>query len=145
MQAWMIKLVKMGSGRPIGQPKQEFDRLNQNPDLWQVQLQGWTSDLEHLTRHFTSTTCRVSKDERDGFLYSSDSFASCQTSEEVLKVANDELNVLSGVLKLVRDSHEPLRTGAVYRRNVSGRRDVFVHIQEALQIRAEFGEVSHGY
>ena len=117
--------------------------MNQSLDLWQVQVQGWTSDLEHLARHFASTPFRVSKDERDGgFLYESDSFARCQTSEEVLKLANDELCVLSGVLKMMRDSPEPLRTDAVYRRNASGGRDVFVHIQEALQVRSELSEVS---
>jgi hypothetical protein len=117
--------------------------MNQSPELWQVQVQGWTSDLEHLARHFVSTSFRVSKDERDGgFLYESDSFAACQTSEEVLKLANDELCVLSGVLKMVRDSPEPLRTGAVYRRNAAGGRDIFLHIQETLHVRAEFGEVA---
>jgi hypothetical protein len=117
--------------------------MNQSPILWQVQVQGWASDLEHLARHFASTPFRVSKDERDGaFLYESDSFAACQTSEEVLKFANDELCVLSGVLKMMHDSPEPLRTGAVYRRNAAGGRDIFLHIQETLQARAEFGEVT---
>lgn len=128
---------------PSGRTAFTLDRMNQSPDLWQVQVQGWSSDLEHLARHFASTPFRVSKDDIDGgFLYASDSFASCQTSEEVLKLANDELGILSGVLKLMRDSPEPLRTCAVYRRNPSGGRDVFVHIQEALQVRAEFGEVT---
>lgn len=117
--------------------------MNQIPDLWQVQVQGWQSDLEHLARHFVSTPFRFSKDERDGgCLYESDSFAACQASENVLKLANDELCVLSGVLKMMRDSPEPLRTGAVYRRNASGGKDIFVHIQETLQLRAEFGEVT---
>lgn len=117
--------------------------MNQLPDLWQLQVQGWTSDLEHLERHFASTSFRVSRNERDGgFLYESDSFAACQTSEDVLKLANDELCVLSGVLKMVRDSPEPLRAGAVYRRNAAGGRDVFLHIQETLHVRAEFGEVT---
>ena len=106
-------------------------------------MQGWTSDLEHLARHFASTPFRVSKDELDGgFCYESDSFAVCQTSEEVLKLANDELSVLSGVLKMMRDSPEPLRTGAVYRRNATGGRGVYLHVQETLQVRAEFGEVT---
>jgi hypothetical protein len=117
--------------------------MNSNPDLWQVQVQGWASDLEHLARHFTATPFRVSKDERDGgFVCESDSFRACKTSEEVLKLATDELCVLSGVLKMTRDSPESLRTGAVYRRNAAGGRDVFVHIQETLHIRAEIGEVT---
>lgn len=117
--------------------------MNNISDLWQVQIQGWTSDLEHLERHFPSMPFRISKDDRDGgYIYESDSFAVCKTSEEVLQLASDEFCVLSGVLKMMRDSPEPLRVGAVYRRNASGGRDVFVHIQETLQIRAECGEVT---
>lgn len=117
--------------------------MNQSHNPWQVQVQGWASDLEHLARHCASTPFRVSKDARDGgFLYESHSLAACQTSEEVLKLAKDELCVLTGVLKMMRDSPEPLRTGAVYRRNTAGGRDVFLHIQETLQVRAEIGEVT---
>lgn len=110
---------------------------------WQVKIQGWASDLEHLARHFTTTPTRVVKDDRgDGFLYESDAFIQCQTSENVLNVANEELRVLSGVLKLVRDSPEPLRAGAVYRLNANGGRDAFVHIHETAYARTEFGEVT---
>jgi hypothetical protein len=117
--------------------------MTQIPSLWQVQVQGWNSDPEHLARHSASTPFLVSKDGRDGcFLYESDSFATCQTSEEVLELADDELLVLSGVLKRMRDSPQPLRTGAVYRRNAAGGRDVFVHIHEGIQVRAEVGEVT---
>ena len=110
---------------------------------WQIQIQGWASDLEHLARHFTATSTKVVKDDRgDGFLYESDAFLQCQTSEKVLAVANEELPVLSGVLKLVRDSPEPLRAGAVYRLNANGGRDAFVHIHETVNVRAEVGEVT---
>ena len=106
---------------------------------WQIQIQGWASDLDHLARHFTTTTRRVVKDDRgDGFIYESDSFLQCQTSVNVLTVADEELRVLSGVLKLVRDSPEPLRSGTVYRLNASGGRDVFVHVHEVLHARTEF-------
>lgn len=120
-----------------------LDRMTSNPNLWQVQVRGWASDLEHLARHFTATPFRVSKDERDGgFVYESDSFSACKTSEEVLKHATDELCVLSGVLKMTRHSPESLRTGAVYRRNADGGRAVFVHVQETPHIRTEIGEVT---
>lgn len=117
--------------------------MNQSSNLWQVQVQGWSSDLEYLTRHFTSTPFRIYKDERDGeFVYDSDSFKTCQTSEEVLKLANDQLCVLSGILKMTRDSPEPVRAGAVYRPNATGGRDIFVHIQEGLHVRAEISEAT---
>jgi hypothetical protein len=117
--------------------------MNTTANQWQIQIQGWASDLEHLARHFTTLPMRVTEDEREGgFLYESSAFASCTTSQEVLDVADREFAVLSGVLKLVRESHEPLRSGAVYRRNAAGGRDVFVHIRETLQLRVELGDVT---
>ena len=83
---------------------------------------------------------QVTKDEGQ-FLYASDTFASCTASGEVLAVADHEFAVLSGALKLARDSHEPLRSGAVYRQNPAGGRDVFVHVSTA-QMRIEPGEVT---
>ena len=110
---------------------------------WQVQIHGWLSDLEHLARHFTATAGRVVKDGRaDGYLYESDAFLDCQTSESVLTVASEELRVLSGVMKLVRESPEPLRAGAVYRVNANGGRDAFVHVVETARATAEVGVVS---
>ena len=117
--------------------------MNASANRWQVQIQGWGSDLDHLARNFESQPVRVARDERDGgFVYESDAFATCSTSEEVLELAEKELRVLSGVLKLSRGFHEPLRTGAVYKRNAAGGRDVFVHIRDTLQIRAEAGDVT---
>jgi hypothetical protein len=110
---------------------------------WEVQIRGTLSDLEHLARHFTSATANVFRDERDdSYLYYSKAFDSCDTSEKVLATADDELAVLSGVLKFVRDSHEPLLSGAVHKRHADGRRDIFVHLRESIQIRAELGEVT---
>jgi hypothetical protein len=110
---------------------------------WQVQIQGWPSDLEHLARHFTSPPAVVVRDPRDnGFLYESEAFALCGNSEQVLSKADEELAVLSGVLRLERDSPEPLRTGAVYRQNANGGRDVFIHIREGIHVRVEVGEVT---
>lgn len=110
---------------------------------WEVQIRGALSDLEHLARHFTSAHESVFRDERDdSYLYHSDAFEACETSEEVLATADDNLAVLSGILKFVRDSHETVLTGAVHKRHADGRRDVFVHIREGIQARVEFGEVT---
>lgn len=117
--------------------------MNTTESDWLVQIQGSTSDLEHLARYFNAPPKRVFKDTRDaGFLYQSVSFAACSTSAEVLALADQEFAVLSGVLRFTRESREPLRSGAVYRQNSSGGRDVFVHIRERLQLRMELGEVT---
>lgn len=84
---------------------------------WEVQIRGALSDLEHLARHFTSTHASVFRDDRDdSYLYYSKAFDACDTSEKVLVTADDELAVLSGILRFVRESHEPVLTGAVHKR-----------------------------
>ena len=113
--------------------------MNINP--WQVQIQGWSSDLEHLAKHFTASSMRVLKDEIGSFLYESDSFKSCIESSEVLKLANEELSVLSGVLKFVLKTPEILRTGAVYKKNEFGGKDVTVCLS-GIQLRTELGELT---
>jgi len=110
---------------------------------WEVQIQGALYDLEHLERYFISNPASVFLDERnDSYLYYSLAFDACETSEKVLATADAEFAVLSGILKFVHDSHEPMQTGAVHKRYVDGRRDVFVHICESVQARAEIGEVT---
>lgn len=117
--------------------------MNTTTSVWQVQIQGSTSDLEHLARHFTAPPKRVIRDTRgSGFLYEAASFSACSTPAEVLAVADQELAVLSGALRLARRSREPLRSGAVYRQNATGCRDVFVQIRETLRLRMELGEVT---
>ena len=109
---------------------------------WEVQIRGTLSDLEHLARHFASTHPSVFRDERDdSYLYYSKAFDACETSEKVLATADDDLAVLSGILKFVRDSREPVFTGAVYKRHADGQRDVFVQLR-GNQLRAEIGELT---
>lgn len=106
---------------------------------WEVQIRGALSDLEHLARYFTSAHVAVFRDERDdSYLYYSQAFDGCETSKKVLDIADEELTVLSGVLKFARDSSEPVLPGAVHKHFANGRRDQFVHIRETLQLRAEF-------
>lgn len=117
--------------------------MNQSVWHWEVQIQGNLSDLDHLARHFETGLMRITRDERDdSFLYQSDAFTSCATSEEVLQICEGEFAVLSGVLKFVRGSRELLRTGAVYKRHPNGSRDVFVHIHDSINVRVEMGEVT---
>lgn len=116
--------------------------MTSNP--WQVQILGWATDLEHLERHFSSTPQRVVKGE-DGnsFLYESDSFTELTDSGKVLECAKSELHVLSGVLKLARNSPTPLRAGAVFKFNeASGQKDTYLHLSDSMTMHAEIGELT---
>lgn len=118
--------------------------MNHSPNYWQVEAQGCESDLEHLARHLISTPFRILKNEHDGkFVYESDSFMECQTSEDVLKHADDELSILSGVLKSTHNpSSKPLYSGAVYQCGASGK-SIIIHGKVAeLHLRAWMGEIT---
>jgi hypothetical protein len=107
---------------------------------WQVQLEGDNRDLEYLAGIFETGPRRVLRDQqRPGYLYESDGFNACITSEEVEGIAEDELAVLSGILKLERDARGNLRSGGVCRPNQNGGRDLFARVRESLHVRDHMG------
>lgn len=111
--------------------------------IWQVQLEGDVRDLKFLAEVFATGPRKVLRDERgSGYLYESDSFHSCSTSQEIEQLAEGELAILSGILKLEHDARDGLKYGAVFRLNPTGGRDVFVSIHGSLQLRAEMGAVT---
>lgn len=110
--------------------------------VWEVQIGGRASDLEHLSRHFTSPPIVVTRDDRDScYLLRSESFSSLSEPNAVRDAATSLLAVLSGALTFVRGSDEPLRSGAIYLRHPDGRRDVFL-LLEGVAARTEVGDVS---
>jgi hypothetical protein len=110
--------------------------------IWQVQLDGDPRDLEFLAKTFDVGPRKVLRDiQGPGYLYESDSFHPCASSEEVERIAETELATLSGVLKLERDARDALRYGAVYKPNQNGGRDIFVRIRESVHVRVEAGAV----
>ena len=111
--------------------------------IWQTQLEGNVRDLQFLAEVFATGPRKVLLDgQGPGYLYESDSFHSCSTSDEVEQIAEVELAVLSGILKLERDARDGLKYGAVYRLNPNGGRDIFVRIRETLELRVEAGAVT---
>ena len=104
---------------------------------WQVQLLGDGRDLEYLANVMGAGPRKVLREKTSGYLYESNSFATCVASDEVEKLAEGELAVLSGIMKIERGARESLNYGAVYRPNAAGCRDIFVRVNEALHIRTE--------
>lgn len=97
--------------------------------------------MEHLARHLSSPVQRVIKDAQGpGFVYESVAFATCSHANEVLEVAREELRILSGVLRIARDSPEALSTGAVFKENGADGRDIFLFLSDGVRARCELGE-----
>lgn len=107
---------------------------------WEVSVQGRDSDLRHLARHLTSPPMVIAQSDSDqAYVLQLDAFSACKDSTEVLELAERQLGILSGILKLERNSPDAIRAGAVFRRRNEGR-DVFVHVRDTLRINVEMGE-----
>ena len=111
--------------------------------IWQVQLEGDVRDLEFLAEVFPAGPLKVFLDSQGAdYMYESDAFHLCTFSEEVERIAENDVALLSGILKLEREAHDHLRMGAVYRPNANGGRDIFVRVREALQVSVKMGTVN---
>lgn len=111
--------------------------------IWQLQLDGDLRDLKFLADIFPIGPRKVFRDETEvRYLYESDSFYACSTSQEVEQIAKSELAVLSGILKLERGARDGLKYGAVIRLNPAGNRDIFVSIRESVELRVETGAMT---
>ena len=110
--------------------------MKQISDRWLVQVQGHPSDLGGLEEHFSDAGFQIKKDA-DCYFYESDSFETCYTYNEVLEVAKTELAILTGALRLEGLCREPLQAGSVSKINASGGKDIFVHVDEGLCVRAK--------
>jgi len=111
--------------------------------IWQMQVNGDQRDLEFLANIFEVGAQKVLRDPQgDGYLYESDAFRSCSSSEEVEQIGGRELAILSGILKLERDARAVLQYGAVHKLYQDGRRDIFVRIKESVQARVDVGAVT---
>lgn len=107
---------------------------------WEVSLQGRDGDLRYLARYFTSPPTVIVRSEfESSYVLRMDAFSACKESTGVLELAERQLVILSGILKLERNSPETLRVGAVFRRRGGGR-DVFIHVRDTLRITLETGE-----
>lgn len=112
------------------------------PNIWHLQLHGHPSDLAHLADNLSLPQVAVKVDCRDGgcTLYS-DAFEDAQDSATVLARAIPILAILNGLLRIIRNVSDPVSTGAVFRTNASGGRDVFLHPAPAV-VRIETWPVS---
>ena len=97
---------------------------------WQALVEGDLQDLEYLVRVFGSGTRRILRDRlTSGFLYESDTFNTCRTSDDVEQIAAGELEELSGILRLELNAREALRLGAIVKPNPNGGRDTYVRVR----------------
>ncbi|WP_155888331.1 hypothetical protein [Cupriavidus sp. WS] len=111
--------------------------------IWKVRLKGDVRDLEFLAKTLETGPRMVTHSrESPAYLYESESFHQCCSPEEVEQLAEQELAVLSGILKLERNARDSLTYDAIYKPNLSGGEDVFVRIRDSIEARAEVGAIA---
>ncbi|MBU9579991.1 hypothetical protein KTE26_16280 [Ralstonia mannitolilytica] len=110
---------------------------------WKVRLKGDVGDVEYLAKALQAGPRTVTRAHGSpAYFYESDSFRQCCTSEEVQYLAEKELALLSGILKLERSAQNSLTYDAIYRPNLNGGEDVFVLRRDSVQARAEVSSVA---
>ncbi len=114
--------------------------MNEGLPRWELQIRGDEGDLVALARECQTPDLTVFQaTDQDGYLLYSSAFDECADSWGVLEVGEAHLIVLSGVLKLYRQSSTRLMPGAVFRRRQDGLRDAYLHGRSAGPI-LQFGE-----
>lgn len=110
--------------------------------IWQATLHGAESDITHLVEHFSEAELRIQRYpvtmettiDLDGF--------TADTNPGEVRVAAEKLAAeLSGVLKRVLSSDQPLKAGGVMLRQPNGTRHHFVHVESTAIARAFVGHV----
>ncbi|MBU9581106.1 hypothetical protein KTE26_21975 [Ralstonia mannitolilytica] len=111
--------------------------------IWRARLKGDAQDLEFLAQALGTGPRTVERGpEGSAYFYESESFRWCCTAQEVTQIAEEELAILSGILKLERSARDSLTYDAICRANANGGEDVFVFIRDSVQARDEVGSVA---
>jgi hypothetical protein len=88
---------------------------------WMVELSGDPSDLDELSKVFTSPELCIQKDG-ENFLLKSDDFRSCVSSDDVKKIASEILNNITAGIKLSLDARKKIDiAGIIQIRDDGGR------------------------
>ena len=107
---------------------------------WEVVAQGDPADLAHLQDNVRDARIEFVPVEDGNVALRLADFAGCAVHAHVRELAEQHLAMLSGVLKVVRGSRQPLKAGAVLWRRADGLRDVFVRLEGA-QVAIAGGDV----
>ena len=108
---------------------------------WMVQLIGDSSDLSALAESLNAADVNISHDGQS-YIMMSAAFSSDLSADGVRKKAQDIVDVLNGAIRLVLDSTEAIRLGAVYRIRDDGSREISVFPEpNVIHLRAVAGTV----
>lgn len=101
---------------------------------WEVQITGDLQGLRELSRLMTRDDAKVY--ERDGSYYlESEKFRDLASADAVKSAATEILALLTGCLRLLIGGKAPLQIANIARLRPDGPRDIFVWVNETLELR----------
>lgn len=110
---------------------------------WIIQLSGDSSDLEELSKVFTTPDLCIQKDG-ENFLLKSENFRFCASSDDVKKIASELLHHLTAGIKLSLDARKKLDIDGILQIDDDGKRHFFVDVSETMHMRCSVsGEIIH--
>ncbi|HMK59698.1 MAG TPA: hypothetical protein VK452_00965 [Dissulfurispiraceae bacterium] len=80
--------------------------------MWRVQILGDSTDLDLLKRSFIDSDMKI-KHEDGNYYVEASKFENLSAVEEVVKMANEHIAILSGIARLAYNARIPFMLGRV--------------------------------
>ena len=97
---------------------------------WMIELSGDPSDLDKLSKVFTTPELCIQKDG-ENFLLKSEDYESCVSSDDVKNIASEILNNLNAGIALSLDSQKKIDIAGIIQIGDDGRRHCFIEISSS--------------
>jgi hypothetical protein len=110
---------------------------------WIVELSGDTSDLDELSKVFTTPDLCIQKDG-EKFLLKSENFRSCASPDDVKKISSEILQNLTAGIKLSLDARKKLDIDSILQVGDDGSKHYFIESSITASSRCSAsGEIIH--
>lgn len=119
--------------RVVNQPEQNT--------RWAVAVEGQDADIRTVASALNDGGILLELHEQDGWLLTAGSFGELGEADAVRRSSEEIMAVVNGVGTLLDPGFRPLKAGHVYRLHADGRKDAFVLLQSAIEVRARVNAV----
>lgn len=117
-----------------------MNQTEQKP-RWTVAVEGHDHDLRGIASALREEGVWLDQTEKEGWLVTADVFDGVAEADAVRSSADEILAMVNGAGVLLDPGFRPLKAGHVYRLHADGRKEAFVLLQSAIEIRAHVNAV----
>lgn len=117
-----------------------MNQTEQKP-RWAVAVESHDHDLRSIASALRDEGVLLDQTEEDGWLVTADVFDDVSDADAVRRAADEILTVVNGAGVLLDPGFRPLKASHVYRLHADGRKDAFVLLQSAVEVRSRVNAV----